>query len=261
MKTIRVLVSSTGDVQKERILADRVIRSVAAEFNVPVSAPISNFQRLAEENGESKTEPENHETLILCPYFLEYQRFQSDAECRVRIPNPVDFDLVISILWSRLGALLEPSLMMPAGGSPGSATEYEIAWALEHAGKNRGVPQLRVYRNCSKLAPPLEPKEEREAFLRQWDSVQEFFARWETNREGDFAGTFNNYCNLQEFEELFRGTFPEIFGERDRSGSRTKSSEHESAPMEIEPLPRAPFPLAPTTSTKGDPRHPTDPSR
>ena len=42
MKTIRVLVSSTGDVQKERILADRVIRSVAAEFNVPVSA--SHFQ-------------------------------------------------------------------------------------------------------------------------------------------------------------------------------------------------------------------------
>ena len=40
MKTIRVFVSSTGDVQKERILADRVIRSVAAEFNVPVSAPI-----------------------------------------------------------------------------------------------------------------------------------------------------------------------------------------------------------------------------
>src|SRR6202030_15207 len=31
MKTIRVFVSSTGDVQKERSLADRVIRSVAAE--------------------------------------------------------------------------------------------------------------------------------------------------------------------------------------------------------------------------------------
>ena len=46
MKTIRVFVSSTGDVQKERILADRVIRSVAAEFNVPVSAPIFKFPTL-----------------------------------------------------------------------------------------------------------------------------------------------------------------------------------------------------------------------
>ena len=51
MKTIRVFVSSAGDVQKERHLADRVMRSIAAEFNVAVSASSSNFQRLAEENG------------------------------------------------------------------------------------------------------------------------------------------------------------------------------------------------------------------
>lgn len=69
MKTIRVFISSTGDVQKERILADRAIRSVAGEFNVPVSVTFSNFQRLAEENGEPETEPENHPPLVLCPYF------------------------------------------------------------------------------------------------------------------------------------------------------------------------------------------------
>src|ERR1700756_621055 len=96
---------------------------------------------------------------------------------------------------------------MPDGSAPASGTDCEIGWALDHAGKNRGVPQLRVYRNCSKPTPPLEPKEEREAFGRQWDSVQEFFARWEANSEGDFAGVFNNYCNLQEFEELLRGHF------------------------------------------------------
>ena len=207
MKTIRVFVSSTGDVQKERILADRVIRSVAAEFNVPVSVTFSNFQRLAEENGEPKTESENHGTLVLCPYFLEYQRFQSEAGCRGQIPNTAEFDLVISILWSRLGALLDPTLTMPDGSSPGSGTEYEVAWALDHAKKNRGVPLLHVYRNCSKPTPPLEPKEECEVFIRQWNSLQEFFAHWEKNSEGNFAGTCNNYRDLQEFEELFREHF------------------------------------------------------
>ena len=109
-KTIRVFVSSTGDVQKERVLADRVIRSVAAEFGVPVSA-LPNFERLAEDNGE----PENHAAWLLCPYFLEYQRFQSDAGYRRQMPNTAEFDLVISILWSRLGALPDPGLMMPDG--------------------------------------------------------------------------------------------------------------------------------------------------
>ena len=44
IKTIRVFVSSTGDVQKERHVADRVMRSIAAEFNLPVSASYSIFQ-------------------------------------------------------------------------------------------------------------------------------------------------------------------------------------------------------------------------
>jgi hypothetical protein len=34
IKTIRVFVSSTSDVQKERQVADRVMRSIAAEFNL-----------------------------------------------------------------------------------------------------------------------------------------------------------------------------------------------------------------------------------
>src|ERR1700722_5885224 len=83
-KTIRIFVSSTGDVQKERHVAERVMRSIAAEFNLPVSASYSIFQRLMEEDGglensAPKTEPGNHSPLVLCPYFLEYQRLQLDA--------------------------------------------------------------------------------------------------------------------------------------------------------------------------------------
>src|SRR5215472_19148157 len=78
MKTIRVFVSSTGDVQKERHVAERVMRATAAEVNVPVSDSYLTFQRLAEENGgpengAPKTEPDNHSPLVLCPYFLEHQ--------------------------------------------------------------------------------------------------------------------------------------------------------------------------------------------
>ena len=133
--------------------------------------------------------------------------WQLEADYPGRIPNTGEFDLVISILWSRLGALLAPTLRMPDGSAPGSGTEYEIGWALDHASKNRGVPPLHVYRNCSEPTPPLEPKEEREAFGRQWDSVQEFFAHWEANSEGSFPARCSNYRDLQEFEELFRGHF------------------------------------------------------
>ena len=211
MKTLRVFISSTGDVQKERHLAERVMRSIAAEFNLPVSTSCSIFQRLAEENGASKNsapkiEPDDQSPLVLCPYFLDYQKPGMEVGLGT-IPNTGKFDLVISILWSRLGNLLSPTLRMPDGSTPVSGSDYEIGWALDQAGKNRGVPRLRVFRNRSNPTPPLEPKEEREAFGRRWDSVQEFFAHWKTNSDGNGVGTFNNYSNLQEFEELFRGQF------------------------------------------------------
>src|SRR3984893_9562202 len=217
MKTIRVFVSSTGDVQKERHVADRVMRSIAAEFNLPVSASYSIFQRLMEEDGglensAPKTEPGNHSPLVLCPYFLEYQRVQLDAGYQGAIPNTAEFDLVICILWSRLGALLAPTSRMPDGSTPAPGTDYEIGSALDHAGKNRGVPQLRVYRNCSRPTTPLEPKEEREVFIRQWDCLQQFFTDWEKNSQANFNGTWSNYQNLEEIEELFRGHFRDFLG-------------------------------------------------
>jgi serine/threonine protein kinase len=74
MRTIRVFVSASGDVQKERNLADRVIRSIAAEFDLLLSDSNSDFQRLAEANDEphghaSGIGPDDHGKLMLCPYF------------------------------------------------------------------------------------------------------------------------------------------------------------------------------------------------
>ena len=99
---------------------------------------------------------------------------------------------------------------MPDGSTPNSGTEYEIGWALDHATKNRGIPSLRVYRNCSKPTPPLEPIGECEVFIRQWDSLQRFFTDWAKKSEGSFSGTCNNYHDLQEFEDYFRAHFREF---------------------------------------------------
>jgi len=150
-KTIRVFVSSTGDVQKERNLANRVIRSIADEFDLSVSDSDSNFQRLTEANvgtanDAAETEPEKDGELILCPFFWEYQSSRPGRGNYGEIPSTGRFDLVLCILWSRLGYPVAPMLTMPDGGRPESGTEYEIAWALDRASKSGGPPVLRVYR-------------------------------------------------------------------------------------------------------------------
>src|ERR1700724_3022036 len=87
LKTVRVFVSSSGDVQRERHLADRVMRSIAAEFNVPVSASFLNCLRLAGEDDGRRSEPENYGTLVLCPFFWEYQRIRPDGVVRAQTPT------------------------------------------------------------------------------------------------------------------------------------------------------------------------------
>ena len=208
MKIIRVFVSSPGDVQVERVTADRLIRTIAEELGIPVSIQYSNLLRVEEpfQPPHGSGEVESGE-LILCPYFWEYQRFSPELGYQDQIPNTAQFDLVICILWSRLGTKLHSRFRMPDGSEPRSGTEFEIAWAKAQREKTPGIPALHVYRNRSQPSPPLDPLEKREAFFRQWDSLKAFFASWEKDSEGQFIGAFNNYRNLEEFERLFREHF------------------------------------------------------
>jgi WD40 repeat protein/serine/threonine protein kinase len=207
MKGIRVCVCCAGDVQKEQILADRLMRSIAGEFNLPVECSLTSFQRLTEKSAELSAGPETVCALLICPYFLDNQRILPDAHYQGKRPNLTEFDLVICILWSRLGTLPTPSLGIPEGNTAISATEHITGCALDHAKKNGGIPALCVYRNCSKPTPPLEPKEEREAFARNWDALEGFFAHWEQHTENNVAAKLNTYRNLEEFEEVFREHF------------------------------------------------------
>src|SRR5580704_17897306 len=208
MKTIQVFVSSPGDVQAERTVADRLIRAIAEELGIPISVQYSNLLRDSEppDSPIIAGERESGE-LILCPYFWEYQRFSPELGYQDQIPNTAQFDLVICILWSRLGTKLHPRFQMPDGSEPRSGTDFEIAWAMAQRKKTPGVPQLHVYRNRSQPNPPLDSPEKLEEFLRQWKSLNAFFDSWLKDDAGQFIGASNDYYNLEEFEQFFREHF------------------------------------------------------
>jgi hypothetical protein len=208
MRKIDIFVSSPVDVLKERSLVERLIRSIAAEFGVPITVSYSNWLRRPSPSDKVTALGTNgfeEGRSLLCPCFWEYQDFKPEPDYRERIPNTGQYDLVICILWSRLGTRISPAFVMPDGSQPTSATEYEIAWVLDQTNRTPGFPELHVYRNRSTPVAPLEPKEEREISFEQWDSVQEFFSTWK--RRNAFLEVCNDYQDLQEFEGLFRGHF------------------------------------------------------
>jgi eukaryotic-like serine/threonine-protein kinase len=206
-KTIRVFVSSSDDVQTERNLANRIVRGIAGEFYLPVFESGSEFQRLteldplSEHESKEKAEDQEHQKFALSILFWNYTG-QGEVG---RNPDPGNFDLVVCFLGNQVGRPVHPELRLPDGGIPASGTEYEIAWAAEHASRNHGLPVLRVYRSKPKLAVSLERRQEREASVPEPPSERDFLAEWEDKRKG--TTDFNRYKTLEEFEEQFRSHF------------------------------------------------------
>ena len=210
MRRIDILVSSSEDVQNERVVAERSIRSVAAELDVSVSVSYSNWPgRLKQEDAitPQAANDDREASLLLGPYFWEHQDSKTEPEYCEHILNPGQFDLVICILWSQLGTRSAPMFVMPDGSPPRSATDYEVAWVLDQSKRTPGFPGLHVYRNRATPAAPLEPKEKRENLCRQWDAVQEFFAAWEKNGGAEFRECCHDYQDLEQFENVFREHF------------------------------------------------------
>src|SRR6516225_2666333 len=149
MRKIDIFVSSPEDVRRECCVVERSIRTIAAEFDVPVTVTYSNWRKgikpedLVPIQGKNGSDEDKS---WLCPCFWEYQDSNLDKEYREQIPNTGSYDLVVSILWSRLGTRISSACVMPDGSQPQSANEYEVAWVLDQLTRTPGFPKLRIYR-------------------------------------------------------------------------------------------------------------------
>jgi tetratricopeptide (TPR) repeat protein len=115
---LKIFLSSPGDVAEERALAEIVFRRLADEVADAVRLSVVIWQ---------------HEPLF------GHTGFQQQIE------RPSQCDLVVSILWSRLGTRL-PSDFAPAAGEPApTGTEFELHDALTSYAAT-GKPDLLIYR-------------------------------------------------------------------------------------------------------------------
>ena len=174
--TFRIFVSSPGDVGREREMTRTVCARVEGRLG-----------------GRLKVEP----------YFWEeVPMLATGGDFQAQIRAPAEFDLVICILWSRLGSRLHPGRHKRADGSEyASGTEYEFESAAR-AAQSKGKPDLLVYRRTETPLFPPEPEEEDAARRTQWKALKEFCRRWFVDQEsGAFQAAFNQYKDLAEFEE------------------------------------------------------------
>ncbi|MEQ8207674.1 MAG: tetratricopeptide repeat protein [Woeseia sp.] len=175
MKTLQFFISSPGDVFEERAIANRVIERLQSEYIGKV---------------------------VLEPVLWEHQPLVATSTFQHQIVKPSDTDVVVAILWSRLGTKLPKQFVRADGSRYESGTEYEFEEAMAGFRLN-GKPDLLVYR---KTAPPsvrLDDEAELMERLGQKKKLDIFIEKWFHDRdEGTLTAAFHQFESPGDFEEL-----------------------------------------------------------
>lgn len=184
MRTVRLFVSSPGDVEDERKRVEFVAERLNGEY-----AGVARFETI---RWETK-------------FYKAHDTFQK------QIPEAAECDIVIAIFWARLGSELPPDFpAMPDGQPYPSGTAYEVLsalWARQKIESHQDdekppgpLPDVYVFQ---KKAPPFPPpRDERELSLigTQWQQLKGFFEHWFVSRDGHFLAAFQSFQTTDAFE-------------------------------------------------------------
>jgi WD40 repeat protein/energy-coupling factor transporter ATP-binding protein EcfA2 len=187
---LRIFVSSPGDVANERLRADLIVDKLAQDY--------SRFFTVTSYRWE-------HEPMLASKHF-------QDA-----IEPPSAFDIVILILWSRLGTPLpektdEREYRGIDGRAPVTGTEWEYEEALKAAREKR-VPDLLAFRNVSPAPIDTADPKARAISNAQLDALDRFWRRHFADR-GIFLAAYDEYRTLEDFGQRLEQSLRKLIERR-----------------------------------------------
>lgn len=125
-------------------------------------------------------------------------------------PRPSTCDIVVVILWARMGTPLPETIRKPDGERYLSGTEWEYEDAINSTWEPK--PDVLVYRRMEEpMISIRDPKKKEKE--EQFERVEAFFAPF-TNPDGSLAGGVNTYPMPNEFKELLQQHLADLLHRR-----------------------------------------------
>lgn len=184
---IRIFISSPGDVAEERALTRKVIERMKGKFSNQI----------------------NIESI-----YWEHEPLRATQTFQEQIVRPSETDIVITILWSRLGTRLPAQFTRPDGSRYESGTEYEFEDAFQ-AYKEHGTPDLLIYLKTADPKVSLKDKNAVLERLKQKEALDNFFERWFLDKQdGSLIAAFHPFTNSAEYEEIIESHLSKLFNTR-----------------------------------------------
>lgn len=176
MKPLRIFVSSPMDVSSERTIARRVIDRLAVEY--------AYFFQIE-------------------PVMSELEPMTATQTPQASITPPSETDIVVVLVWARLGTPLPSDHRFAIEGSDRSptGTEWEFYDALR-AHQAKGSPELLVYRKTQRPMADLTDVETAMKEVHQKRDLEQFFVRWFRNSDGTWKAWFHSFEREEDLEHL-----------------------------------------------------------
>ena len=182
MKSIRIFISSPGDVANERQIAGKVIERIQGRY---------------------------WSLIRIEDVFWENEAMRATATFQDEIDDPADCEIVIGIIWTKMGSPLPERFKKIDGSSHANGTEWEIERAITAfedkieagADPESTFPNVVVYRRREKRSPLEDPQEEQKAKHNE-EYVNEYFEREFHNQDKfhTFRRASISYRSTEEFE-------------------------------------------------------------
>jgi tetratricopeptide (TPR) repeat protein len=189
-RRLRIFVSSPGDVKAAREIAALTIERLAQDF--------ARFFKIE-------------------PYLWEYEAMIASGHFQDSIEPPSAFDIVVLILWSRLGTHLPERTAVREyrgidGRAPLTGTEWEFEEALQATQKS-GAPDLLVYRSRKPAPFDTQDPDRLDEQLQQLKALNSFWERHFAN-QGMFLGAYTSFTSDAEFAAAFENHLRKLIEKR-----------------------------------------------
>ena len=189
LKVIRFFISSPGDVNPEREVARRVIERLNREFSYHFRIEAVLWER---------------EPLIATEHF------------QTMITPPSNTDIVVVIVWRRLGSHLPPAEFQGkvTGKTPVTGTEWEFEDAV-HSYRQNGKPDLLLYRKQAVVTGLSEDEDVVTRFFQQKKMVEAFLTHWfHDDTTGGFKAASHQFTDAGQLEEMLETQFRSLLKQR-----------------------------------------------
>jgi hypothetical protein len=192
-RTIRLFLSSPGDVSDERAVVLEVVERLRYD---PFISQVADL-RVASWDNPAAPVP------LLAS---EHPQHSIDA----MLKRPSQCDIVIAILWSRLGASL------PFGAPRGSSTLSGTAWEIDDALHGGGAPDVLVYHKIAAATVPLgDPDWERKS--EQYSALQSYLSSLREQLATGGLGMVQQFESLTDFRVTLDAHLRQLIARRTRT--------------------------------------------